>query len=127
MQGRAPGAASISVSSERTIKKSGASSEDRRYHLSSREVGGHAEAPWLGMILGHWGGRENRNHWRRDALPVENGSRSRHATLLANMALLLRSAMLQVMAPERGEPVAAAIARGNPLHPARCLALLKES
>jgi hypothetical protein len=31
---------------------------------------------------------ENRNHWPRDALTGEDASRSRNATLLANLALL---------------------------------------
>ena len=72
----------IAVRSQRTHKKSGESSEESRYYLSSREPGEHTAAQWLGLIRGHWGGVENRNHWRRDALMGEDGSRSRNATLL---------------------------------------------
>ena len=89
----------IVVRSERTIKKTGQSSAESRYYLSSRDSGGHTAAQWLGLIRGHWGGVENRNHWRRDALMGEDGSRSRNATLLANLALL-RNVLLHVMAPE---------------------------
>jgi predicted transposase YbfD/YdcC len=89
----------IVVRSERTIKKTGQGSTESRYYLSSRETEEHTPAQWLGRIRGHWGGVENRNHWRRDALMGEDGSRSRNATLLANLALL-RNVLLQVMARE---------------------------
>ena len=38
-----------------------------------------------------------RNHWRRDAVMGEDGSRSRNPNLLANVALL-RSALLALLA-----------------------------
>ena len=38
-----------------------------------------------------------RNHWKRDTVLGEDGSRSRHPNLLANVALL-RSAVLAVLA-----------------------------
>ena len=116
----------IVVRSERTIKKSGASSEECRYYLSSREAGEHTAAQWLGLIRGHWGGVENRNHWRRDALLGEDRSRSRNATLLANMALL-RSALLHVMAPHLESQSLPQLREQLHSHPARCLALLTES
>ena len=89
----------VVVRSERTIKKTGQTSVESRYYLSSRDAGEGTAAQWLGWIRGHWGGVENRNHWRRDAVLGEDGSRSRNATLLANLALL-RNVLLQVMAPE---------------------------
>jgi predicted transposase YbfD/YdcC len=89
----------IVVRSQRTIKKTGQTSTESRYYLSSRDAGEHTAAQWLGLIRGHWGGVENRNHWRRDALMGEDRSRSRNATLLANLALL-RNVLLHVMALE---------------------------
>jgi predicted transposase YbfD/YdcC len=89
----------IVVRSERMIKKTGLGSVESRYYLSSRDAQEHTAAQWLGLIRGHWGGVENRNHWRRDAVMGEDGSRSRNATLLANLALL-RNVLLHVMAPE---------------------------
>ena len=89
----------IVVRSERTIKKTGQRSSESRYYLSSRAADEHPAAQWLGLIRGHWGGVENRNHWRRDAVMGEDGSRSRNANLLANLALL-RNVLLHVMAPE---------------------------
>mgnify|MGYP003509873673 CR=1 FL=1 len=46
----------IAVRSQRTHKKSGESSEESRYYLSSREPGEHTAAQWLGLIRGHWAG-----------------------------------------------------------------------
>src|SRR5512137_1724805 len=86
----------IVVRSERTIKKTGQTSVESRYYLSSREHKELRAAQWLGLIRGHWGGVENRNHWRRDALMGEDGSRSRNATLLANLALI-RNTLLAIL------------------------------
>lgn len=114
------------VRSQRTIKKTGASSQESRYYLSSREAAEHTEAQWLGLIRGHWGGVENRNHWRRDALLGEDGSRSRNPTLLANLALI-RSALLQVMAPHLENQSLPQLREQLHSHPARCLAILASS
>jgi predicted transposase YbfD/YdcC len=116
----------IVVRSQRTVKKTGASSVESRYYLSSREAGHHTASGWLDQIRGHWAGVENRNHWRRDALLGEDGSRSRNANLLANLALI-RNALFRVLAdageehslPEWGERL-----HSNPGH---CLALLARS
>jgi predicted transposase YbfD/YdcC len=83
----------IVLRSERTVKKTGATSTESRYYLSSALPQEHAPHQWLALIRGHWGGVEIRNHWRRDVLMGEDRSRSRNANLLANLALL-RSALL---------------------------------
>lgn len=116
----------IVVRSERTLKKSGKRSQESRYYLSSREAGEHSAAHWLGLIRGHWGGVENRNHWRRDALLGEDGSRSRNPTLLANVALI-RSALLEVMAPHLEHQSLPQLGEQLHSHPARCLAILASS
>lgn len=116
----------IVVRSERTQKKSGASSEESRYYLSSRAAGEHRAAQWLGLIRGHWGGVENRNHWRRDALMGEDGSRSRNPTLLANLALI-RSVLLQVMAPHLENQSLPQLREYLHSKPARALAILSLS
>lgn len=47
---------------------------------------------------------EIRNHWRRDVLMGEDGSRSRNPNLLANLAII-RSALLCVLADQfEGKP-----------------------
>ena len=87
----------IVLRSERTLKQTGVGSTESRYYLSSVPPQAYRPERWLGLIRGHWGGVEIRNHWRRDALMGEDRSRSRHPNLLANMALM-RSALLAVLA-----------------------------
>ena len=116
----------IVVRSLRTIKKTGATSRESRYYLSSREPEDHTAAQWLGLIRGHWGGVENRNHWRRDALLGEDGSRSRNPTLLANLALI-RSALLQVMSPHLENRSLPQLREQLHSRPAHCLAILASS
>lgn len=86
----------IVLRSERTIKKTGASSSESRYYLSSLLPDQYRPEQWLGLIRGHWGGVEIRNHWRRDTLMGEDRSRSRNPNLLANLALI-RSALLPLL------------------------------
>ncbi len=116
----------VVVRSERSHKKRGASRTESRYYLSSREAGEPTAAQWLGWIRGHWAGVENRNHWRRDALMGEDGSRSRNATLRANLALI-RSASLQVLAPHLETQSLPQLREHLHSKPARCLAIASHS
>ena len=111
------------VRSQRTIKKTGQTSTESRYYLSSGLPGDYRDEQWLELIRGHWGGVEVRNHWRRDALLGEDRSRSRNASLLANVALI-RSALLALLAEEH--PGASLPQLREQLHsrPSRCLTLL---
>lgn len=112
--------------SERTVKKTGVTTVESRYYLSSAPPGDYRAAQWLALIRGHWGGVEIRNHWRRDATLGEDRSRSRNANLLANVALL-RSAMLGVLAQHYpGRPLPP-IREQLHSRPAQCLALIAKS
>jgi predicted transposase YbfD/YdcC len=113
----------IVVRSQRTIKKTGATSTESRYYLSSAQPDQYTPAQWLQFIRGHWAGVEIRNHWRRDVLMGEDGSRSRNPNLLANLALI-RSALLCGLAEQfenRSQPEIREAFHSNPN---RCLALL---
>ena len=116
----------IVVRSQRTIKKSGQTSTEARYYLSSAEAHEYTARQWLELIRGHWGGVEVRNHWRRDALLGEDGSRSRQPTLLANVALI-RNALLSVLAEALADQSLPALRERLHSHPARCLELLTHS
>lgn len=59
-----------------------------RYYLSSMEPEKRTPGQWLQLIRGHWGGIENRNHWRKDACLFEDLTRSRDPNLVATFALL---------------------------------------
>jgi predicted transposase YbfD/YdcC len=87
----------IIVRNTRLIKKTNQSTTESHYYLSSALPQQYSLPEWLALIRGHWAGVEIRNHWRRDVLFGEDGSRSRNPNLLANMALI-RNALLAVLA-----------------------------
>lgn len=64
--------------------------------LSSQDAHERTPEGWIELIRGHWGGIENRNHWRRDALCGEDRTRRRKPRLVANLALL-RKATLRLL------------------------------
>jgi predicted transposase YbfD/YdcC len=113
----------IVVRSEQTVKKTGRTTTEARYYLSSVPAPDPTPPRWLALIRGHWGGVEIRNHWRRDAVLGEDGSRSRNAHLLANLALL-RNVLLRVLTPELADQSLPALLERFHSHPARGLALL---
>lgn len=113
----------IVVRSRRTLKKTGATSTESRYYLSSLSPQHYEPAQWLKRICGHWAGVEIRNHWRRDVLMGEDRSRSCNPNLLANLALI-RSALLWGLAEEfdgRSQPEIHDCLHSNPT---ACLALI---
>jgi hypothetical protein len=87
----------IVLRNTRGIKKSNQTTTEPHYYLSSAPPEQYRPPQWLGLIRGHWAGVEIRNHWRRDVLFGEDGSRSRNPNLLANLALI-RSALLALLA-----------------------------
>jgi predicted transposase YbfD/YdcC len=111
------------VRSQRTIKQTGQSSAESRYYLSSALPEDYREEQWLGLIQGHWGGVEVRNHWRRDALMGEDRSRSRNANLLANVALI-RSALLALLAEHYPDQPLPQLQEQFHSRPSHCLNLL---
>lgn len=116
----------IVLRSQRTIKKTGTTSTESRYYLSSAPPETYPPPGWLNLIRGHWGGVEIRNHWRRDVLLGEDGSRSRQPNLLANLALI-RSALLQILSEPLQEQSLPKFTEHLHSRPARCLALLANS
>jgi predicted transposase YbfD/YdcC len=115
----------IALRSERTIKKTGTSSTESRYYLSSAPPGDYSPPQWLRLIRGHWAGVEIRNHWRRDALMGEDRSRSRNPNLLANLALL-RSALLCALAEQLEHSSQPEIHESLHSNPASCFSLIKK-
>ncbi len=82
----------VGIHSQRTVKRTGLTTTEWRYYLSSQEATERTHADWIALIRGHWAGVENRNHWRRDALWGEDHTRSHQPNLVANLALI-RSAL----------------------------------
>lgn len=113
----------IVLRSQRTVKKTGHTTTESRYYLSSCLPDEYRAEQWLELIRGHWGGVEVRNHWRRDALMGEDRSRSRHPNLLANVALI-RSALLALLAQHYPDHPLPQLREQFHSHPRRCLDLL---
>lgn len=113
----------IVLRSERTVKKTGLTTTESRFYLSSAPPDQYRPEQWLELIRGHWGGVEIRNHWRRDVLMGEDGSRSRAAHLLANLALM-RSALLHVVADSLAEESLPALRERLHSRPGDCLTLI---
>lgn len=86
----------VRIQSRRTQKKSGNSSEENRYYLSSQDLGERTPEGWINLSREHWAGVENRNHWRRDASLGEDRTRLGNARALMNLALL-RSVNLRLL------------------------------
>ena len=113
----------IVMRTERTVKKTGATTTESHYYLSSLPPEQYSPAQWLELIRGHWAGVEIRNHWRRDALLGEDRSRSRNPNLLANVALI-RSALLALLAEKLPDDSLPQVRERLAARPGRCLALL---
>jgi predicted transposase YbfD/YdcC len=97
----------IVLRNTRLIKKTNQSTTESHYYISSALPEQYRPSQWLALIRGHWAGVEVRNHWRRDVLFGEDGSRSCNPNLLANMALI-RNALLAILAehfPETPGPI----------------------
>ena len=114
----------IVVRSEITLKKSVKTTTDTRYYLSSAERDEHSPEQWQGLVRGHWGGVEIRNHWRRDAIWGEDGSRTRNATARANLALV-RNALLVLLPENLGETPLKEIQEDLHSKPAACLRAIR--
>jgi len=109
----------IGIQSRRTIKRTGQSTLEVRYYLSSQETDERSFEGWIALIRGHWAGVENRNHWRRDALWGEDDTPSRKPNLVANLALLRSAAfcLLTHHYPDSSHPqLRESFARRPPLH-----------
>ena len=110
--------------SQRTVKKTGLTSTETRFYLSSAEPDHYEPGQWLGLIRGHWAGVEIRNHWRRDAIMGEDGSRSRNPQILANLAII-RSALLCALIEQSGGRSQPEIHDSLHSNPGRCWKILK--
>ncbi len=58
------------------------------YYLASEPFDQRTPEQWLQLVRGHWGGVEIRNHWKKDAILLEDKTRSRNPTLVGALAML---------------------------------------
>jgi len=92
----------VKIESERTAKKSGRTSLESRYFLSSQDWNERTPEGWINLTRQHWAGVENRNHWRRDASLGEDGTRLGNANALVNLALI-RSVNLRLLSEQSSD------------------------
>ena len=85
----------VEVTRRNTHKKSGKQTTLTRYFVSNRPHDQVAPAQWLADIRGHWAGVEIRNHWKKDAILLEDKTRSRNRNIVGALALL-RAALLRI-------------------------------
>jgi predicted transposase YbfD/YdcC len=115
----------VHIRATRTVKKSGSTSVEDRYYLSSQEPPERTPEGWIDLSRSHWAGVENRNHWRRDASLGEDRTRLRNPRALANLALL-RGANLRLLSAEGAEDWLPAKKERLAANPASALALLRK-
>ena len=72
-----------------------------RYYLSSQESDRKTPRQWMQAVREHWGGVENRNHWRKDACLLEDKTRSRNPNIVCSL-ILLRNIVLHYYAQTEG-------------------------
>ncbi len=77
----------LHIQSQRKVGGKEGSGEDR-YYLSSLESGRKNPKQWTSAVREHWGGVENRNHWRKDACLLEDKTRSRNPNIVCSLILL---------------------------------------
>jgi predicted transposase YbfD/YdcC len=116
----------VRIQSTRTEKKSGKTSVEDRYYLSSQQPGERLPEDWIDLSRSHWAGIENRNHWRRDATLGEDGTRLRNARALMNLALL-RSVNLRLLASDQSDDWLPAKKERLAAHLPSAMALLRAS
>jgi predicted transposase YbfD/YdcC len=115
----------VRIHSTRIEKKTGRSSEEDRYYLSSQDPCERTPAGWIDLSRAHWAGVENRNHWRRDATLGEDRTRLHQGRALINLALL-RSVNLRLLTSEPDEDWLPAKTERFAAHPTSALALLRK-
>ena len=76
-------------------KRKGKPTALTRWFVSSRNPDDVTPAQWLADIRGHWAGVEIRNHWKKDAILLEDKTRSRNPNIVGALALL-RAALLKI-------------------------------
>ncbi len=114
----------VRIHSTRIEKKSGKTSEEDRYYLSSQDPCERTPEGWINLSRAHWAGVENRNHWRRDATLGEDRTRLHQSRALMNLALL-RSVNLRLLTSEPDDDWLPAKTERLAAHPSSALALLR--
>lgn len=115
----------VTIQSRRTEKRSGKTSLETRYYISSQESKARTPEGWINLTRSHWAGVENRNHWRRDATQGEDRTRLSNSHALINLALL-RSVNLKLLSDWGQEDTLPAQIERIATDPSLSLALIRQ-
>lgn len=92
-----PGARTLIVVRRSNAAKDEAEPQLAYYHASESITEVRTARYFAGLVRGHWGGCEIRNHWVRDAQMFEDKTRIRNYNINANLATL-RCCLLKIKA-----------------------------
>ncbi len=101
----------VRISTRRTYKCSGKSTNEHREFVSSRDITHLPPAACIAAVRGHWGGVEIRTHWRKDHVLREDGTRSRNPNIAGALALLRNVTLTIALRCFPEEPLPAVIER----------------
>jgi hypothetical protein len=101
----------VAVRCLRIHKKNGKRRDETRYFVSSASPQAYTPQQWDRFVRGHWGGVEIRNHWRKDALLLEDKTRSRNVNLVGVLILLRNATLHQLLHFAGDAPLPAAVER----------------
>jgi predicted transposase YbfD/YdcC len=87
----------VAIDRQRENTKNGKIEEERALYLFTMKPDKCTPEQCNELVRGHWGGVENRNHWRRDAILEEDKTRTKNATISTTLALL-RNTFLAALA-----------------------------
>ena len=97
---------------------------EERYYLSSLESERKTPEQWAHSVREHWGGVENRNHWRKDACLLEDKTRSRNPNIVCSL-IMLRNVVFEYYAQTDGAyPSLPAFIEANTANSKRTFALV---
>jgi len=114
----------VAVTKTSVQKKTGKTSVDTRYFVTSLDPTEAKPKRLFGIIRGHWS-VENKNHWRRDAIWGEDHCLLRAPNAACALALL-RNALLALIIPAGYSNLAAALESMH-AHPSDAIRLISQN
>jgi predicted transposase YbfD/YdcC len=114
----------VAVTKTSVQKKTGKTSVDTRYFVTSLDSKEAKPKRLFGIIRGHWS-VENKNHWRRDAIWGEDHCLLRSPNAACALALI-RNALLALIIPAGFQNLAAALESMH-ANPSQAISLISEN
>jgi hypothetical protein len=97
---------------------------EERIYLSTAEADSRTPQQWAQLIRGHWGGIENRNHWRKDACLLEDKTTCKQPGVVGAFGLL-RNILLFFYAEQDVHPTINGYVESTAANPSKAYSMLK--